>query len=131
MILLYLNFDPNNNIVEILFTRAFLVDCFIWINIVMIVLKESTYSLPGSVLIILETRSCSIGFYLVVSLFCSQYFCRCVYFHQFVSWTYSHEKISESCNLNYYIVFAYFILQAKTLLLLALILLLLGWHHIV
>ena len=63
-------------------------------------------------------------------LFCSQYFCSCAHFHQFLFWAYSHENTNQSYNLQLYILFEYFILQMNSLLLLALNVLLLKWHSL-
>ena len=59
-----LNSNPNN-IVEILFSRAFLVECLMCLDILLIALKIS--SLSGSVLTNLQSRSCFIAFYLFIS----------------------------------------------------------------
>ena len=116
MILFDLNSNPNN-LVEILFIRVFLVDCFIRVflvdcltclNISLIALKISKSSLSGLILINLQPSSCSIAFFI---LFCSQYFCRCGHFHQFLLRAYSHKNVSQSYNLKHYIMFAFFFLE--------------------
>ena len=117
IILFDLNLNPNN-LTKILFIRAFLIDCLMCLNISMIVLKISKSSLSGSILINLQPSSCSVAF-------CIQYFCRCIHFQKFLLQAYSHENISQSCNLKHYIVFAYFLLQINSLFLSALIVLLL------
>ena len=50
---------------------------------------------------------------LFVVLFCSQYFCCCVHFHQFLLQAYEHENLSQCYNLKLYIVFAYFLVQTN------------------
>ena len=67
---------------------------------------------------------------LFVFLFCSQYFCRCILFHQFLLRAFSHKNVSQSYKLKHYIALAYFLLQINSLFLLALTVLLLKWHHI-
>ena len=66
-----LNSNPNN-LTEILFLKVFLVDCLL------IALKILKYFLSGLILI-----KPNILFYCFLS-FRSQYFCRCVHFHQFL-----------------------------------------------
>ena len=60
-----LNSNPNN-LVEILFIRVFLVDCFICLNISLIALKMSKSSFSVSLLINLKPNYCSIGFCLFI-----------------------------------------------------------------
>ena len=59
--------------------------------------------------------------YCFLSLFRSKYFCRYVHFHQFLLRAFGHENISQSYNLEHFIVFVYFLLQMNSLFLLAVI----------
>ena len=58
----------RNNLVEILFIRAFLVYCLIYLNISLIVLKISKSSLSESIVINIQPSFSSIAFCLYVSL---------------------------------------------------------------
>ena len=66
MILSDLNSNPNN-FVETLIISVFLVDCLMFLNISLIVLKISTSSLSGTVLINLQPSYCSIVFCCFIS----------------------------------------------------------------
>ena len=61
IILSDLNSKPNNRI-EILFIRVLLTGCLMCLNIPLIVLKISNFSLSGSILINLKPSSRSIAF---------------------------------------------------------------------
>ena len=56
---------------------------------------------------------------LFVFLFRCQYFCHCAHFHKFLLRAYSSENISQSCNLKNYSVFPYFLLEMRSLFMLA------------
>ena len=61
-----LNSNPNN-LVEILYIRVFLVDCLMYLNISLIVLKILKSSTPASLLINLQPSSCLVAFCLFIS----------------------------------------------------------------
>ena len=124
----------SNNLVKILFIKSFLVACLMCLNIRLISLKILESSLSGSIIMSLQRssnllQSCKLLFF--VFLFSSQYFCHCVHFHQFLLRAYSHENTSQFYNLKHYIVFAYLLLPMNSLFWLALIVLLLKWHHFI
>ena len=88
----------------------------------MITLKISKSFLSG---LILKTYKQVLVILLFFYLFCSQYFCRFVNFHQFLLWACSQENISQSYNLNHCITFTCFLLQMNSLFSLILIVVLL------
>ena len=90
-----LNSNPNN-FLEVLLIGVFFVDCLMCLNISLISLKISKYSLSGSILINLQSSYCFIS---LVFLLLNQYFSPCIHFHQFLLRAYSHESISQSYNL--------------------------------
>ena len=94
-----------NNLVEILFIRAFLFHCLICLNILLTALKISKTSFSRSNLINLHQDLVRLVF---VFLFRCQNFCCCVHFYQFLLKAYSHENITKSSNLQHYVVFLYF-----------------------
>ena len=81
------------------------------LNLTLIALKVSNCFFSESIVIKSKQNFCSIAF---VFLFCSQYFCCCAHFYQFLLQAYSHENTSQSYNLKHYIVFAYFLLQINS-----------------
>ena len=92
-----LNSNPNN-FIETLFIRVFLVDCLIFLNNSLIVLKISEYLeglIPNKVFVL----------FLFVLLFWRQYFCHCFHLHKFLLWAYNHKNVSQHYNLRHYIVF--------------------------
>ena len=128
MILLYYLIST---LIEILSMKIFLViwwdHCLVCPNISLITLITES-SLSGSVLIKLQSNSCSI--LLFAFLFHSWYFCCYAHFHQFLLRVYSHENINQSYNLTHSNVFACFLLQVNSLFSLALIVPRLSWHYI-
>ena len=107
VILSDLNFNPNSFVI-ILFIRVFLVDYLMCLNISLIVLKISMFSLSGSILMNMQLRSCPIAFCLFILQ--SIYLLLCPFFISFssiVSFPYSHENTSQyriDLNLKHYIV---------------------------
>ena len=81
------------------------------LNLSLIALKVSNCFLSESIVIKSKQNFFSIAF---VFLFCSQYFCCCAHFYQFLLQAYSHENTSQSYNLKHYIVFVYFLLQINS-----------------
>ena len=76
-----------------------------YLNILLVPIKISDFSLSGSILTNSQPSSVAFCFF----YFHIQYFCCYVHFYQFLLQIYSHENINQSDNLAHYIVFDFFI----------------------